>query len=194
MKVCEIEGCGRAFLAKKMCSMHYGRHLRGMPIDAPSRNYGTIEDRFWPKVNRTDGCWEWTASRNAAGYGVLGRKDGGSRLAHRISYEIHHGPIADGLEVDHMCHNTACVNPSHLRAVDSASNIQNRAGAARTSRSGFRGVRRFRDTNRWTARAQLNGKYYHIGYFGSPEEASAAVTAWRRENMPYSEMDKKDVA
>jgi hypothetical protein len=59
------------------------------------------------------GCWEWDAMRDRKGYGIL--MSGPKRLrAHRISYEIHFGPIPDGLFILHRCDNPPCVNPAHL--------------------------------------------------------------------------------
>lgn len=70
-------------------------------------------DRFWAKVNKTDGCWEWSACRNNHGYGQFGM---GRRLfyAHRISYLIANGHITGDMEVLHDCDNPACVRPDHL--------------------------------------------------------------------------------
>jgi hypothetical protein len=45
-------------------------------------------------------------------------------LAHRVSYELFKGPIPDGLQIDHLCRTTACVNPAHLEAVTQLENAR----------------------------------------------------------------------
>jgi len=73
----------------------------------------TTEERFWAKVNKTDGCWVWTGRKDGGGYGKLKiqNKECG---AHRCSWEIHHGSIPDNLYVLHTCDNPLCVNIGHL--------------------------------------------------------------------------------
>lgn len=65
-----------------------------------------------------DGCWEWTASRFRNGYGQFN-----SQLAHRVIYKELVGPIPEGLDLDHLCRNRACVRPDHLEPVTRRENL-----------------------------------------------------------------------
>ena len=69
----------------------------------------SIQSRFWDKVEKTDGCWRWLASKNKGGYGQLS-----GYIAHRVSYTIHYGAIPKGMIVCHKCDNPECTNPEHL--------------------------------------------------------------------------------
>ena len=82
-------------------------------------------------VNPATGCWEWTAARQTNGYGSVGVPgEKRTALAHRYVYELLVGPIADGLQIDHLCRVKHCVNPEHLEPVTHAVN-QRRAFDAR---------------------------------------------------------------
>jgi len=84
-----------------------------------------LAERFWPKVIKGDGCWSWAASTDHNGYAQMsrgGRGEGMTR-ASRISWELHHGPIPDGLFVLHRCDNPLCVRPDHLELGNQSKNM-----------------------------------------------------------------------
>jgi hypothetical protein len=85
----------------------------------------TLEERFMEKVEKTeDGCWLWLASLDARGYGQFRRPEPPHiAKAHRVSYELHVGPIPEGLTLDHLCRVRHCVNPDHLEPVTNRENI-----------------------------------------------------------------------
>lgn len=72
-------------------------------------------------------CMEWAGSRLSSGYGTV-TVNGRTVMAHRVAYETHVGPIPEGLEIDHLCHNRGCVNPDHLEPVTHRENIRRMLG------------------------------------------------------------------
>ncbi len=76
-------------------------------------------------IDPVRGCWNWQGHLTVDGYG-LKRRDGRKIGAHRFYYELHEGPIPEGLMLDHLCHNPACVNPAHLEPVTVKENARRR--------------------------------------------------------------------
>lgn len=91
-------------------------------------------ERFWEKVEITEGCWLWIAGCTTHGYGAFydGRRQ---TPAHRFAYEQLVGPIPEGLHLDHLCRNRVCVNPAHLEPVTNVENVmRGESDAARNAR------------------------------------------------------------
>jgi hypothetical protein len=101
--------------------------------DVGKERRSPIERRFWSYVVKGDGCWAWSGSRNEDGYGILSRpgRHTGKVGAHRLSWEIHRGPVPDGLSVLHRCDNPQCTNPDHLFLGTQADNMQDCAAKKR---------------------------------------------------------------
>ena len=134
----------------------------------------TPNDRFWAKVDKTapGGCWEWNGAHDGKGYGQV-RINYKLTPAHRVSYEMAHGPIPDGLFLDHVCHNRGCINPDHMRLATNAENTRN-ALKRSDNPSGFKGVLLPRRGKRWIAQIKLNGTTKRLGLFDTPQLAHQA--------------------
>ena len=98
-----------------------------------------MDERFWNKVRVTPGCWLWIGAVSSRGYGgfKVGRRD---ERAHRVSYQMHFGPIPDGLFVLHRCDTPLCVNPDHLFVGTHADNMRDMTQKGRAARGQANGA------------------------------------------------------
>lgn len=90
-----------------------GRRDPAGPVVGDGVDREAVEARFWPKVERGEGCWRWLGGTFDNGYGKF-YLDGHQYRAHRIAYELATGQPAAGLTLRHTCENRLCVRPDHL--------------------------------------------------------------------------------
>ncbi len=91
-----------------------------------------LTERLMKYVRVEGDCWTWTgAIGKDDGYGRVSYGHANSKLAHRIAHMAFIGPIPEGLELDHLCRNRACINPEHLEPVTRSTNLKR--GLAETS-------------------------------------------------------------
>ncbi len=83
-----------------------------------------MEERFWDSVSKD--CWIWRGALKPNGYGNFNAR-GRFFGAHRVSWELAHGPIPNGMQVLHRCDVPLCVNPAHLFLGTIADNMQDKA-------------------------------------------------------------------
>ena len=179
MKTCSIDGCEKEHVARGFCSMHWQRwREHGDPLGGNER-FATPEEAFLARTEPLlwSGCVVWTGGVDGGGYGRL-RVNGRMVSAHRWAWEREHGPIPDGMFIDHTCWERSCVNPEHLRLATRSQNNAYLSGARSGRKHDLpRGV----TPNRrgYSARVKHNGQSHYLGTFDTPEEASAAAETKR---------------
>src|SRR3990167_1427993 len=134
-KRCEC-GCGSDTKLAPQTASREG-WVRGQPIRFINGHHFKILlrrrvpsiNRIWRRIEkskRLKGCWKWTGGKSNTGYALFWTEADGRMktvLAHRWLYEQLIGKVPDGLTLDHLCRNLACVNPSHLEPVTLKENL-----------------------------------------------------------------------
>src|SRR5882757_480341 len=115
-----VGDCSSSRLRRGMCERHYRRvAATGTPVKRAT-GWGTLV------VKQEDGCWIWQGPPSNAGYGSYNVHNDRTYIAHRYVYELHKGPVPDGLDLDHLCMVKMCVNPDHLEPVTRKENHRRR--------------------------------------------------------------------
>ena len=178
-RTCTLPGCDKPYRGRGYCQSHYMKwYETGDPHAAGrQRNYKNPEDAFAARTERQGDCLIWIGS-TSNGYGML--RVGNTNIgAHRYAWLRKHGELPEQ-ELDHICHNRACVEVAHLRLATRAQNMRNLSGAMVSNRVGVRGVSPTK-YGRFIARVTKDSVTHYLGTFSTIEEAGAAVQHKRAE-------------
>lgn len=127
---CSAPGCERTAKSKGLCTKHYTRLIRYGDIQTTKIIVGDNISRLKSSmIVSVAGCWEWSKFKKN-GYGVTAL-NGKLEQAHRASWMVFRSEIPAGMQINHKCHNRACINPDHLYIGDQLQNMKDMADANR---------------------------------------------------------------
>jgi hypothetical protein len=131
--------------------------------------------RFWEKVQKggDDDCWVWTGALvGVMGYGQTTVRNRLRRYAHRVAYELAHGPVPADLYVLHHCDNPRCVNPAHLFLGTILDNTRDMLAKGRGNKA-----RGERQGHHKLAESEVRAILQRIGGFRLPRGLSKIIAA-----------------
>jgi hypothetical protein len=179
MNLCSVGNCVKPGVkGRGLCGTHYARWAkRGTTVLPPKPS---IAERLSRGSHREGDCIVWSKPNGSTGYGQLSVGNV-RRYVHRLAFELHNGPIPDGMVIDHRCYNRACLNPEHLAAVSNKENLENRHCPNVNNTSGALGVYHDRRRGTWVAYVWHEKRRHFGGSYRSLVEAEAAVIRLRLE-------------
>ena len=158
----------------------------------------TLKQRLYDRTVLSDekSCWLWLGCTRGIGYGAM--RDGNSvRDTHRISYEVHVGPIPDGMFVLHTCDIPNCINPYHLFIGTNADNMADKKRKGRAQRGEQVPNTYFtEDQVRAIHEKRKKGETHReiAASYGAPTGTITSILSGKRWKYIYAEMHKENQA
>lgn len=121
-RTCSIGSCTVRAIARGLCNPHYKAAKRAGELPPKLDPIVRTQRTFWSRVVKTEHCWEWRGYVSRYGYGQFAFSPGKTHRAHKLAWEWQNGPVPNGLVLDHLCRNRACVRPEHLEPVTPRTN------------------------------------------------------------------------
>lgn len=144
-----------------------------------ARKYRTPEEAFAARTERRGDCLIWTGSRTSDGYGKI-KVNGYAETVTRWVWEREHGPIPEGMRVDHRYRcDTSCVELAHLRLATPSQNGSNLDGPTKRSSTGVRNV--YRRGDRYRVIVMKDGRLNTFGTYNTIAEAAKVAEEKRIE-------------
>lgn len=175
---CGIEQCEKPrYYLKEWCIMHYRRWQRNGDPEARQVYRGDPAGSIAARSKREGECLIWTGAMSDDGYGIMKVK-GKTRQAHLVAWDLANGPIPEGMQIDHICYNRACLEPKHLRLATHSQNQWNQSGS--TAASGYRNVYPAKGGG-YYVQIRCKGQQINFGSYSTAREAGEVASAARSE-------------
>jgi hypothetical protein len=176
MSKCSMDGCLKEAKARGYCDTHYMRfrkHGDAAKVSRVALKGKGLRDRFECQAVKKEGCWDWLGHKDDRGYCRI-MVGGKIQLAHRVSWELHRGPLSDGQHVCHKCDNPSCTNPAHLFIGSQKDNIRDmyskgrqNPGKGKPFEAGVaNGNTSLSDSDVYAIRASKEPKKYLAAFYG----------------------------
>lgn len=176
-RICSVDECQSEQHLRGWCRKHYERWRRhGDPLKFIRAS--TPEESFEKYAKWHNGCFLWLGPDSGTGYGKIS-VNGKILSTHRYAWEKVNGPIPEGMQVDHVCHNRGCLNINHLRLATIQQNQFNRSGAQKNSKTGVRNV--YKVLDKWRVVITHDGTKHNFGLYSSIKDAQKVAEQKRAE-------------
>lgn len=119
-------------------------------LERLKKNYNSL-------VIKKGGCWDWKGKFEKSGYAKMScRFELGARHAHKASYLIHIGQIPEGMQINHLCNNRECSNPTHIYAGTQQENMRDKIESNHQAKGSKNGNSKLDETKVMKIKTLLN--------------------------------------